>query len=152
MAYNNYPVNMGYAGFVPYMQPQILPQVQQQIQQPEQNSNSFIWVQGKEAAKAYPVGSGKDVLLMDSDEPYLYIKSTDINGKPNKMKIYRLVEETEEPEVVEKTPMVNYLTTEDIKDFATQKDYNDLIDLINSIQKEIDSLKNNNTNVRKAAK
>ena len=151
MAYNSYPMNMGYAGFVPYMQPQI--QMPQQTQQQEQqNSNAFIWVQGKEAAKAYLVGAGKDVLLMDSEEPYLYMKSTDANGKPQKMKVYKLVEETEEQEVVEETPVINYATKDDIKDFAKQKDYDGILDIINDLQKEIESLKNSTTSTRKAAK
>ena len=57
----------------------------------QQPSNSITWVQGIEGAKAYPVGAGNSVLLMDSDNQYMYIKSADNSGMPS-LKIYEYKE------------------------------------------------------------
>lgn len=83
--YNQQYPTQNFTGYVPnpYQQPQ--PQTQ------NQNSAGFVWVQGEAAAKAYPVAAGNSVLLMDSDAPVLYMKSTDYSGKPLPLEIYDLV-------------------------------------------------------------
>lgn len=77
-----YPYNgQSYANYTPVnLQPPV-----------QQSSGGFIWVQGEAAAKAYPVAPGNSVLLMDSDSPTLYMKSTDNTGKPLPLEIYDLV-------------------------------------------------------------
>lgn len=67
------------------------PMNQMQMQQPQSNNAGFVWVQGEAAAKAYPVAAGNSVLLMDSEAPVLYMKSTDVSGRPMPMEIYDLV-------------------------------------------------------------
>lgn len=47
-----------------------------------QNQNVYYWVQGEEGAKAYPVGAGNTVMLMDSDSPVMYKKYADQSGRP----------------------------------------------------------------------
>lgn len=114
MAYN-------YGNFQPagyqmpnYVQPQQMPQMQFQNQysqampqqqqnqyvqaippQPQQNQPTgnagFVWVQGEAGAKAYPVAAGNSVLLMDSEAPVLYMKSTDSSGRPLPIETYDLV-------------------------------------------------------------
>lgn len=74
----------------------------QQPQQPVQNTQSvgnqgFVWVQGEAGAKAYPVAAGNSVLLMDSESPVLYMKSTDISGRPLPIETYDLVKREERP-------------------------------------------------------
>lgn len=64
---------------------------QMQMQQPQSNNAGFVWVQGEAAAKAYPVAAGNSVLLMDSEAPVLYMKSTDVSGRPLPMETYDLV-------------------------------------------------------------
>lgn len=66
-------------------------QPQMQMQQPQSNNAGFVWVQGEAAAKAYPVAAGNSVLLMDSEAPVLYMKSTDVSGRPLPMETYDLV-------------------------------------------------------------
>ena len=61
-------------------------------QQYPQLNSGFQWVQGEAAAKAYHVEPGQTVLLMDSDSPVLYYKSTDQSGRPTPMIIYDLIE------------------------------------------------------------
>ena len=65
---------------------------QPQYQQQYQLNSGFQWVQGEAAAKAYHVEPGQTILLMDSDNPVLYYKSTDSSGRPIPMIVYDLVE------------------------------------------------------------
>lgn len=55
-------------------------------------SNGITWVQGEAAAKAFPVGSGQSVLLMDSEDSVMYIKSTDQSGMPQPLRIFDYTE------------------------------------------------------------
>ena len=98
MAYNYgnyYPTPMG--NFSPqYFQTPMnnmqMNQMQMQPQMQQQSNNAgFVWVQGEAAAKAYPVAAGNSVLLMDSEAPVLYMKSTDVSGRPLPMETYDLV-------------------------------------------------------------
>jgi len=70
---------------------------QQQSQQ-----NGINWVQGEDAAKAYLVAPGCSVLLMDSETQCFYIKSTDVNGMPQPLRIFDYTERSRQ--VVEKAP------------------------------------------------
>ena len=81
----------------------------QQPQQPVQNNQptgnqGFVWVQGEAGAKAYPVAAGNSVLLMDSESPVLYMKSTDISGRPLPIETYDLVKREERP-VIPQAPV-----------------------------------------------
>lgn len=71
----------GYAGYTGYQQPQ-MQQAQQGIQ----------WVQGIAGAKAYNIGAGQSVLLMDSESNAFYIKSTDPSGMPLPLRIFDYTE------------------------------------------------------------
>lgn len=85
MAYNNY---------FPQLYPNVNP-IMAPIPQPTAQ-NGITWVQGESAAKSYPVGAGQSVLLMDSENPVMYIKSTDQSGMPLPLRIFDYVERTEE--------------------------------------------------------
>lgn len=70
-------------------------QPMQMIQQtPQQTNNTpgIIWVQGEAGAKAYPVGAGNSVLLMDTEDAILYIKSVDQSGIPQPLRVFELCE------------------------------------------------------------
>ena len=56
-----------------------------------QNQNTFAWIQGEEAAKSYPVAPGNTIVLIDSDKPVMYMKTTDLSGRPQQMQIRYLV-------------------------------------------------------------
>lgn len=73
MAYNNY-----YPQF--YQTPQ--------SQYMQQQNNGITWVQGENSAKSYPVAAGQSILLMDSESPVMYIKSTDQSGVPLPLRIF----------------------------------------------------------------
>lgn len=95
MAYNNYFPNGGYQQFYPQYQQ---PMMQQPVQQPAQNvqphENGIIWVQGEAAARAYLTPAGKSVLLMDSESNTFYLKSTDVSGMPQPLRIFDYTERT----------------------------------------------------------
>lgn len=59
---------------------------------PQQTQGSVIWVQGEAGAKAYMVAAGNNVLLLDSDNPVFYIKSTDQSGMPLPLRIFDYTE------------------------------------------------------------
>ena len=63
-----------------------------QTQQPNQ---SMIYVQGESAAKSWMVGAGQSVLLMDSEAPVFYIKSTDNSGIPLPLRVFDYQERTQ---------------------------------------------------------
>ena len=78
--YNNYP--QYYQPQQPYMPQQVMPQNNQQ------QNNGITWVQGENSAKSYPVAAGQSILLMDSESPVMYIKSTDQSGVPLPLRIF----------------------------------------------------------------
>lgn len=105
MAYNTYFPQSYYPQYYGNQQmPQNAPQLTPNAQ--TQSNNSIIWVQGENAAKAYPVASGQSVLLMDSEESVFYIKSTDQSGMPQPLRVFDYKEKTSkhsEPEVAKNT-------------------------------------------------
>ena len=100
---NGYQMNGAQYGYQnqmqqPQMSYQISPQpmnyqqqAYQMAPQAPQGNQSIIWVQGEAGAKAYPVAAGQSVLLMDSEDAVLYVKSTDQTGRPLPMESYNLV-------------------------------------------------------------
>lgn len=56
-----------------------------------QYQQSFAWVQGIEAAKAFNVPAGSSMMLMDSEHPVIYVKSVDTTGKPQELEVYDMV-------------------------------------------------------------
>ena len=101
-----------------------------------QTSGGLIWVQGEAGAKAYMVAPGNSVLLLDSEKPVFYIKSTDENGMPKPLKTYEFVERQSIPSE----------QAESIKLPATQRvdvpyiTKSELEEQINEIKKYIDEL------------
>ena len=85
-----------------YYQPNYYPQyygtqnASQMLQNAQQaSSGNLVWVQGEASAKAYPVASGQSVLLMDSEDSVMYIKSTDQSGMPQPLRIFDYKERTQ---------------------------------------------------------
>lgn len=88
MAYNSY-FPQGY--YQPVYNPPVNAQ-QMPVNAPAQQSNGINWVQGEAAAKAFPVGAGQSVLLMDSEDSVMYIKSMDASGMPHPLRIFEYKE------------------------------------------------------------
>lgn len=81
---------------------------------PQQNNNGIIWVQGLEGAKAYPVGAGNSILLMDSDNQFMYIKTADNSGMPS-LKVYEYHEVENTPKET-KLDMANFVTKAELEE------------------------------------
>lgn len=58
------------------------------------SGSNLIWVQGEASAKAYPVASGQSVILMDSEDSIMYIKSSDPSGMPQPLRVFEYKEKT----------------------------------------------------------
>ena len=85
--YSYYPPS--YGGYNPYQQ--TMPQYQQNAQQ--SSGNGIQWVQGEAGAKAFSVGAGQSMLLMDSEGSTFYIKTCDASGMPS-LRIFDYTERT----------------------------------------------------------
>lgn len=90
-----------------------------QTQASQMQDNRFVYIQGKEAAKAYPVGPGMTILFLDDQNPYIYRKSTDKDGRTIEFKVFRLEEEIE---------------PDDVSNFATKDDLNSLSNSIEELK------------------
>ena len=145
MAYNQ-PYNYGYFpqyqnGAVPDMLNQYKGQYQQPIQQMQQNipaqnmqmpvspipqkpTNDIIWVQGLEGAKGYLVAPNNTVVLWDTENPVIYVKSADASGIPS-MRVLDFIERNADTSNSPKNaPKTHECTCGD--KFATKEQINDL--------------------------
>lgn len=110
MAYNGF-FPTGYnTGYNPYQM-----QYQQPMQAVQPAQNGIQWVQGETGAKAYNVGAGQSVLLMDSESNVFYIKSTDNSGMPLPLRIFDYTERT-----AQNTPTVPQSAQIDTSLFVTR--------------------------------
>ena len=87
---------------------------------PTQQNTSFIWVQGEAAARAYMVGAGQSVLLMDSESDVFYIKSADNSGMPLPLRIFDYKERVEEPQTQTAVQTDRFITREEFEERIAQ--------------------------------
>lgn len=113
--------NTPYPVYSPQQPIQQIPQYQ-----PQQSDNGIIWVQGEAGAKAYPIQSGKSVVLFDSETERFFIKSTDASGMPQPLRIFKYSETDENEEKSNKI---------DISQFITRDEFEDLMEKIEKIEK-----------------
>ena len=134
MAYNNY-----FPQFYPSAQPQFsIPQTQQP------QNNGINWVLGETAAKSYAVAPGQSMLLMDSESPVFYIKSTDQSGMPLPLRIFDYTERKNEH-----TTNTNIVTTKNT-DYISRSEFDAFKSEIQSAIKQ--SKQNNNSNMKRTTK
>ena len=140
MAYNNYFPQFYNPNPMPYMapQPQMAAQGPQVPQNAPQNQNSNLtWVQGEAAAKAYPVANGQSVLLMDSEDSVMYIKSTDASGMPLPLRIFdykeRNISGTNRGQSGDKSGTTDFVSRSEFDQFK-----HDITESINGIRKGSD--------------
>ena len=97
MAYNFFP-----AGYQPY---NVAPQ-------PQAQSNPMNWVSGEAGAKAYLVAPNQSVILWDSEEQVIYLKSADASGMPSMKTLdYTIRDSQGSTEIL---PQGDFATKEDI--------------------------------------
>lgn len=85
----------------------------------QQATANLIWVQGEASAKAYPVASGQSVLLMDSEDSIMYIKSTDQSGMPQPLRVFEYKERTghQNASVIASKPSEEYVSRKEFEAF-----------------------------------
>lgn len=95
-------------------------QYQRPTQNTTQQNNTFQWVQGKAGAEAYLLGRSQTVILMDSDAPVIYYKSTDENGRYLPMKTYDLVERVESNTGMDKPDTSSFVHRDEIQKLVNE--------------------------------
>ena len=129
--YFNNPYANGQNNQQPYQQPQ--PQMQNP--QPTMQMQSNIeYVNGIEGAKAFILPPNTQKLLLDSDNAFFYIKTTDTQGKPS-VRRFRYIdidaEQQAQPQRQEQ-PQDNYVTLQQ---------FTDLLQNFDDLKKEFEKLK-----------
>ncbi len=112
--YNNNTFNP-YGNFNPYG----MPQYQQPNYQSNNNQarlNQYAFVNGLEGAKAYQVMPNQTMMLMDSDNPVVFMKTSDSFGKSS-LRYFKLVEVKEDDLKVQPqtNPNIEYALKADIE-------------------------------------
>lgn len=109
-SFNGYPYPMQQ-----YQQQQYQPMQQQAMQQPTQTAvqmqSGIMWVNDYNEAAMYPVAPNSAVALWDKNSPSIYLKKSDMTGKPT-MTIYDLVERQEQPQTRGAADNTRYATQE----------------------------------------
>ena len=140
MAYNNYFPQGYYPQY--YGSQQMPPQAPQMPSNVPQNSmNGITWVLGENAAKSFPVGAGQTVVLMDREEPVMYMKSVDQSGMPLPLRIFDITERTAQhtESVVAKSETPDYVSRAEFENYRE-----DMRRIIKSLRKpKNDEVKDN---------
>lgn len=68
--------------------PQFYTPAQPQMMQQRQPNITVGYIQGENAAKAYPIQANQIVYLFDMENPVMYIKQTDASGFPQPIRIF----------------------------------------------------------------
>ena len=71
---------------------------------PQKPSNELIWVQGLEGAKGFLVAPNNTVVLWDTENPVIYVKSADASGIPS-MRVLDFTERNTDTSNRPKTPL-----------------------------------------------
>lgn len=100
----------------------------------QNNMLSCAYVQGEAAAKAYPVAPGQFVVLIDTEDPVIYTKTTDQFGRPMPIRILDYIERVDPP--VEQPKNSEYITKSDFDKFK-----NEVIDLLKTNQNKQNNFK-----------
>lgn len=101
-----------------YNQPNYSNSVSQQNVQTQQG-NSINWVLGEASAKSFPVGVGQTVVLMDREEPVMYMKSVDQSGMPLPLRVFDITERTAHRSEAnsQKVPAGDYVSRSEFDEF-----------------------------------
>lgn len=110
-------------------------QQQPQMQNPQptmQMQSNIEYVNGIEGAKAFILPPNAQKLLLDSDNAFFYIKTTDAQGKPS-VRRFRYVDiDAEQSQPKQEKPQVSYVTLEQ---------FTDLLENFDNLKKEFEKMK-----------
>ncbi len=102
-------------------------------QPPMQIQSNIEYVNGIEGAKAFILPPNTQKLLLDSDNTFFYIKTTDAQGKPT-VKHFKYVSVDDEQQSEKPQEQSKPL-------YATIQQYQDLMDVVDAMKQEIENLK-----------
>ena len=102
-------------------------------QAPMQMQSNIEYVNGIEGAKAFILPPNTQKLLLDSDNAFFYIKTTDMQGKPT-VKHFKYVSVDDEQQADKPQDESKPL-------YATLQQYQDLMDVVDAMKQEIEHLK-----------
>lgn len=105
--------------------PQMSPQMPSVPQQTQQTTSDINWVQGEADAKSRPVAAGHSVILMDTEESVMYIKTVDASGMPQPLRIFDYKErqpQTKTAEVARPQGPDNSVTREEFNALSEKVD------------------------------
>ena len=80
--------------------------------QPQPQTNTYAFVNGIEGAKSFPMAPNQTVMLMDSDNPIAYMKTSNGMGQAS-IKYFKLVETSEAELKGSAKPAVEYVSRSD---------------------------------------
>lgn len=125
--YSGYPMGLYQPAqnqYQPMMNQPMMNQPQSQPPQNQQANGGIIWVQGEEGAKAYLVAHGESRLLLDSEGNHFYLKSTDIQGMPQPLRVFDYVERTgqRQPAQAASVQAEEYVTRQEFNALAARLD------------------------------
>ena len=106
--YGGYPYGNFYQPTMPQINQQ-QPSFNQMYQQNQPQSAQCVFVNGLEGAKAYQMIPNQTVMLMDSENPILYMKTSNGMGQST-LKYYKLVETSEQELKSQNAPQPNVNT------------------------------------------
>lgn len=92
--------------------------LQQNVQ--TQQGNSINWVLGEAAAKSFPVGAGQTVILMDREDPVMYMKSVDQSGMPLPLRVFDITERTSDKQgnsIAKNTITEDFVSRKEFEEF-----------------------------------
>ena len=96
-------------------------QQQQQMQSPQptmQMQSNIEYVNGIEGAKAFILPPNTQKLLLDSDNAFFYIKTTDTQGKPSVRRFRYIDVDAEQLQPKQEQPQVSYVTLEQFTELS----------------------------------
>ena len=114
---------------------QAQPQVQTPQPQPQQQvpiQSNIEYVNGIEGAKAFILPPNTQKLLLDSDNAFFYIKTTDMQGKPSVRRFRYIDVDAEQAPTKQDEPKVDYVTLEQ---------FTDLLQNFDDLKKEFEKMK-----------
>lgn len=105
------------------------------------SKNRYEYVNGIEGAKAFQLLPNSSIMLMDSDSPMVFLKTSDNTGRSS-LRYFKLLEVTEED--LKQSSSVNanntlYVPMEDFN--ALNKKYDDLLAKVDSLALKLDKSK-----------
>jgi hypothetical protein len=113
----------GFNNYPQYYQPNQFQYAPQAPNNQQTQTNNLIWVQGENSAKSYPVSAGQSMLLMDSENPVMYIKSTDQSGMPLPLRIFDYKERAQAHSEHAQTaaePKIDYISRDEFDAFKNE--------------------------------